>query len=252
MKTAILAIILSLMVSLFFGGSEIAIAQSAGSTEQAIRTVILDRLQKHGLLKDDNITVTVGDSIVTLSGTVTTLQQKRRAEDDAANVANAFNLVDNLSVRPVMISDQDLYEEVVKQLRHNVFYSIYDWVNLNVKDGKVTLGGWVYEPWHKRQFEHQVERVPGVVSIDNRIEIESGSQFDDGIRFKAAKLIYDNPFYEAYSSLPGAPIHIVVNNGDVTLEGMVSTTFQKNWAKNAIYTSTDAFHVYNHLQIEGK
>lgn len=251
MKISMIIILSSLTLSLLSVGQGTAFAQNGKDANQAVRTVILDRLQRHGLLKNNDITVAVKDTVVTIGGTVATLHQKRQAEREAKEVADSYGLVDNLSVKSIKISDHDLYARVVKQLQNNVFYSIFDWVSLDVNNGRVTLAGWVDEPWHKPQFEHEVERVPGVTSIDNRIKIESGSQFDDDIRYKAAKLIYDDPFYDAYSSIPGAPIHIVVNNGDVTLEGMVSTSFQKNWAKNAIYSNTNAFNVYDNLQVEG-
>lgn len=229
-----------------------AVSQGNENTNQALKTVIMNRLQKHGLLKDNDIRVFVADTSITLDGTVATLHQKGQVEHDAGEVAGGYLLIDNLGVKPVNITDKDLMAKVTRQLQNNVFYSIFDWVTLDVSGGKVTLAGWVYEPWHKRQFEHQVDRVPGVIAVDNRIKIESGSFYDDDIRFKAARLIYDDPFYDAYSSMPGAPIHIVVNEGDVTLYGLVSNSFQKNWAKNAIYSNTGAFNVYNNLQIEGK
>ena len=250
MKLSTFVVSIALAMSLLLAGPGMAMAQSGKDTNQAIKTVIMDRLQKHKLLKGNDITVSVHDTVVTIDGTVGTLHQKRQVEHEAKEVAGTYGVVDNIAVKPIKKSDQDLYAAVVKQLQNNVFYSIFDWVNLDVSNGKVTLTGWVYEPWHKPQFQHQVERVVGVTSVENKIKVESGSPYDDDIRYKAARLIYDDPFYEAYSSVPGAPIHIIVNNGDVTLEGTVSTSFQKNWAQNAIYSNTGAFNVYNELRIE--
>jgi len=246
--TTIPGLIAAVMISIF--AAQVASAgQMNKDTNQAVRTVIMDRIQKHGLLNGNDINVTVEDSVITLSGTVKTLQTKEKAERDANAVGNNFRVVDDLAVIPVKMADRDMYAKIAGQIQNNAFYSIFDWVTLDVQNGNVTLAGWVYEPWHKRQFEHLIERVPGVLSVDNQIKIESGSIYDDGIRYRAASLIYDDPFFDDNLQVLDEPIHIIVNNGDVTLEGTVSTAFQKNWAKNAIYSNTNAFNVYNDLKI---
>ena len=94
--------------------------------------------------------------------------------------------------------------------------------------------------------------MPGVTQIINDIKVESGMISDDEIRHKAARLIYNDPFYRPFSKEPGPPIHIIVNRGYVTLEGSVDSQMQADRATQAIYAVANAFNVENHLQIEGE
>jgi osmotically-inducible protein OsmY len=250
-KTIICRIILTVALPLVIrGGSSFAGAGSG--TDQSVQTAIEERLNRQGLLKGNSINVIVEDNSIILSGTVSSLFEVSKAEHEARDVGDNFKIVNRLAATPVATSDEDLANSVAKRLRENVFFSIFDWVNLDVTKGQVTLTGWVYEPWHKRQFEHQAERVVGVSKISNEIQVESGCLFDDEMRNKAARIVYDDPFFAPINGVRTPTVHIVVNEGVVTLEGEVETTHERSWAQNTISMNTGALQIINHLQVEGK
>jgi len=246
------AMTIQAVLILVIGEQTNVLAQAGKDADQAVRTVIENRLAKHDLLTDNEIKIDVSDSTITLKGNVATLYQRQQVEHEALSVGENYRILDSLTVKPTGIPDAELKKNIVKRINDNVFYSIFDQVTLDVSNGSVTLGGWVNEPWHKGQFEHQVQRVPGVVQITNNIKIESPSIYDDDIRNTAAQLIYNDPSFELYSGAAGDPIHIVVNNGEVTLEGEVAYASQRNWAENTITANTDAFKVTNNLRVENR
>lgn len=227
-------------------------AQTGKDADGAVQTVIENRLAKHDLLTGNDIKIDVGDSAITLRGNVATLYQRQQVEHEALSVGENYRMLDSLTVKPVKISNEELKKNIVKRINDNVFYSIFDWVTLDISNGAVNLGGWVNEPWHKGQFERQVQRVPGVIQITNNIKVESPSIYDDDIRNTAAQLIYNDPSFEHYSGATGDPIHIIVNNGEVTLEGDVAYASQRNWAENTITANTEAFKVTNNLRVENR
>ncbi len=158
---------------------------------------------------------------------------------------------DESATQPAVIpSDSALAANVLRQIQSNSLYGVFDWVTVAADDGAVTLNGWVDEPWHKRQFEHRAKNVAGVARVTNNIKVESFTNADNDIRHKAANLIYNDPFFQPYSKLPGPPIHIIVDHRYVTLEGSVSTQLQADRATQDIYAVTNAYTVDNHLKVE--
>lgn len=224
-------------------------AKSDKRTDQAIQTLLENRLKDHDILKNNNLQVSVANDSIIIAGMVPTIAAKMKAEKDARKIADNYTIIDRLTLQPLKLTDQQLLDQVVDKIKHNVFYSIFDWVTIGVTNGSVTLNGWVDDPWHRSLFEHQVEKVPGVTVIDNKITILPVSIFDDEIRARAAKLIYDNSDFEPYAMVMNPDIHIIVDDGKVTLEGYVTSRYQRNMAEYLINVDTNAMQIKNNLQI---
>jgi len=60
------------------------------------------------------------------------------------------------------------------------------------------------------------------------------STFDDHIRWAAASTIYRDPMFTAYAIQANPPIHIIVENGKVTLKGVVATPMEKQIAETKV------------------
>jgi hyperosmotically inducible protein len=247
-QKGIFSLTFMLIVLVGIAGFEPALAKTDPASQKDIQSALERQLAGQGILKGNNLQVSVGDSTVTLTGTVSTLADKRKAENDVYK--EGYQVSDNLTVERGQLSDTELAARVSQKIEGNVFYSIFDWVTVQVNEGVVTLEGWVYEPWHKHDFQSFVERVPGVIQIVNDIQILPVSIYDDQIRRQAARIIYNDSVFEPYANAVQPPIHIIVNNGKVTLMGYVTSKFQKNWATNLLTTNTDAFQVVNDLQIQ--
>ena len=83
--------------------------------------------------------------------------------------------------------------------------------------------------------------------IDNNLKNTFGPG-EFGIR--VARLIYNNPMFYGLQYEKNPPIHIIVNNGNVILEGNVKTETQRSVAENLVRYRTDAFSVENNLKVE--
>jgi osmotically-inducible protein OsmY len=226
-----------------------SIARADKQTDKAMQTVIEKRLEDHGI---KNVKVMVNDGGITLTGEVATIAEKMKAEKDAKKIGDKYGITNDIKIKPMKMSDQELLDKVVEMIKKNVFYSIYDWVTIRASNGVVTLSGWVYEPWHKPLFLHQVQKVAGVTEIKNDIQVLPVSLYDDQIRRTAARIIYDTDQFEPYSNIMNPPIHIIVNQGKVTLEGFVTSQYQRDLADNLITVDTNALQVMNNLQVVNK
>jgi hyperosmotically inducible protein len=131
------------------------------------------------------------------------------------------------------------------------YYGVFD--NLSYKvdaDGTVTLLGQVSRPTLKSDAENVVKRIEGVEKVVNNIEVLPTSFSDDRIRRAAYRAIYGNSALSEYQLRAVPPIHIIVKNGNITLEGVVARQMDKQIAGMQANSVHGAFSVTNNLVVE--
>jgi hyperosmotically inducible protein len=128
------------------------------------------------------------------------------------------------------LTDADIAAKAAHEIRMYSRYSIWDNVNLRVHDGALELVGQVSQPYKKQDLQRLMQRVPGVASVTNNLEVLPLSPFDDNLRLRVARAIYRDPVLSRYGIQAVPPIHIIVKNGQVTLEGVVNNEMEKNVA----------------------
>jgi hyperosmotically inducible protein len=130
-------------------------------------------------------------------------------------------------------------------------YTIWDNVNLRVKDGSVELIGQVSQPFKKADMGRLMQRVEGVTSVTNNLEVLPVSFFDDDLRIQVARAIYRDPALSRYAIQAVPPIHIIVKNGHVTLEGVVNNELEKTVAGMRAATAGQSLGaIVNNLRVE--
>lgn len=144
-----------------------------------------------------------------------------------------------------------LFRDVQRQVLGYPHFTIFDSVHANVDAGRVTLVGKVTMPYKKTDLEKRVAKVAAVQSIDNQIQVLPVSQFDNDLRYRIARAIYSNQNFRPYASMVNPPIHIIVEHGRVTLEGVVNSQVDRMLARS-IAGSFLAFDVKNDLQTEAE
>jgi len=143
----------------------------------------------------------------------------------------------------------DIFKDVSSQVTRYVNFTVFDNVAASIEDGTVTLHGRVTMPYKKDDIARRVSRVDGVREIENRIEVLPVSMFDDELRFRVARAIYGNPAFWHYAHMANPPIHIVVENGHVTLTGVVNSNVERALARS-LATGFGAFSVTNDLKTD--
>lgn len=140
------------------------------------------------------------------------------------------------------------------KIRHELvtlpFYSVFDRFAFQVDGSKVILNGEVTRPTLKTSAERVVARIEGVTAVENNIEVLPLSNFDSRIRRGVLYAVYGHPVLNRYALQSVGPIHIIVKNGDVTLEGVVSREMEKNVAFIQANSVPGVFSVTNNLRVE--
>jgi hyperosmotically inducible protein len=148
-------------------------------------------------------------------------------------------------------TELQLARAVSKQVLTYTQFSIFDAVRMEIDNGTVTLTGRVTMPFKKTDIEKRVAKVDGVSSVVNRIGVLPVSQFDDDLRFRIARAIYGNSTFWGYGAMANPPIHIVVENGHVTLDGVVNSETERMMARS-LAIGFGAFSVTNDLKTDAE
>ena len=119
--------------------------------------------------------------------------------------------------------DFQVLKDVATSVQRYTQFTIFDDVNASVKDGVVTLSGKVTMQYKRDDIAKRVAKIDGVREVRNQITDLPVSQFDDELRYRIARAIYGNSNFWNYAIMPNPPIHVVVENGRVTLTGVVNS-----------------------------
>jgi hyperosmotically inducible protein len=146
--------------------------------------------------------------------------------------------------------EQRLSGEVRHELNMIPEFTVFDNLAYRVDGRTVTLFGQVRDAIVKDSAEARVKHLEGVDHVDNQIEILPASFNDDRIRRQVARAVFNDPRLSNYAIQPVPPIHIIVKNGHVNLEGVVRTQTDKDDAFIRANGVPGVFSVDNNLQVE--
>jgi len=147
--------------------------------------------------------------------------------------------------------------QLARQIRHNLlmlpYYSIFDDLSFQLDGGVVTLRGACppEPPWDiSADAERAVKKVPGVTKVVNEIKVLPLSPMDWQVRRAEARTIYGDPeigMRYGYQALPS--IHIIVDNGHVTLEGVVDNQLDDTLIRTRANQVPNVFSVTDNLVV---
>src|ERR1039457_6721867 len=146
-------------------------------------------------------------------------------------------------------------DRVTREVRHELvmlpYYGVFDNLVYRVDGSTVRLYGQVTRPTLKNDAENVVKGIEGVTGVDNQIQVLPLSSMDDGISIAEYRAIFGKPGLDRYAMQAVPPIHIIVSNGKVALEGVVTNEGDKNQAGIYANTVSGVFSVTNNLRVEG-
>jgi hyperosmotically inducible protein len=167
----------------------------------------------------------------------------------AGGVAAATNSDAKTAITPAQRQ-----EWITEQVRHKLamipYYSVFDILEYKVDGDTVTLMGEVRRPVIKDEAESSVKHIEGVKMVRNQIEVLPPSPFDDRLRRAEYRSIYSFGPLQPYALGVNPGIHIIVKNGDVTLEGSVTSKGDWNAANVRAHMVPGVFSVTNNLRVE--
>ena len=127
-------------------------------------------------------------------------------------------------------TDEQIQTDVMEELKWDTRVRPNE-IGVTVKDGIITLTGWVDSYLKKMAAEEAAHRVPGVKAVANDIEVRLPG-FAERTDADLAAAVLNALRWDA--AIPAGKVDVTVSQGWVTLKGEVEYAFQKRDAERAV------------------
>ena len=143
-------------------------------------------------------------------------------------------------------TDEEIQRDILEELKWDTRVRPNE-IGVAVKDGIVTLTGWVDSYLKKMAAEEAAHRVRGVKAVVNDIEVRlpsSAERTDEDL----AKAALNALQWEA--GVPADKLEVTVSHGWVTLKGEVEYGYQKREAERAVERLSGVRGVINLIRVK--
>lgn len=150
----------------------------------------------------------------------------------------------------------EVQAKLIKGIRHAIltlpYYGVFDNLAFRLQGRTVILEGQVLRPSLKPDAAAAVKKVEGVDKVINNIEVLPPGQIDERIRQAVYQAIYNyGPLFKYSNDKVNPPIHVIVKNARVTLEGVVDTETDKGLCSMRANQVSSVLSVTNNLRVLG-
>jgi len=249
MSTPVLALVLGAFVSGL--PNAVAAAQPAGNDTNLQAEVMNKALNKANL---KGVQANAHDGVITLTGTVPLFALKQEADKRTHKIKGVQAVSNEIQVAGSNLSDSAVEAKLVKAISYDrVGYGTtpFNAISVHVQNGTATLAGHAYGPIDAASALALTANTPGVKNIVNEVQVDPLSPMDDRSRIQLFRTIYGFPTLSKYGLDPAKPIRISVQNGNVTLYGVVDSEMDRNVAGIRANSVPGIFKVTNDLKVAG-
>ena len=188
--------------------------------------------------------------VVILSGLLCGAQESKATDQSAQTQPQSSGAQ---AGTPTETLSPESFQKLANKVRHELvmlpYYDVYDNLYFRIDGRTVTLLGQTPNATTKSSAANVVKHIEGVDKVINNIELLPPSPSDDRIRRATYRAIYSyGPLFK-YSHAPVPPIHIIVKNGRITLEGIVDSESDKQMAGMQANQVPGTFQVTNNLRV---
>jgi osmotically-inducible protein OsmY len=229
-----------------------AYAQSSNN-DNSLKAEVINKALNKSQFK--GVQVSVADGVAKLTGTVDVFDAKMEAYKRVRRVKGITAIDNEIQVAGPEVSDAELQTKLVRAIQYDrVGYgtTAFNAIAVKVQNGVVTLGGHAYGPVDADSAVAVASNTKGVKDVVNEIQVDPVSPMDDRVRIAVYRTVYGFPSLNRYAIDPGKPIRISVQNGNVTLYGVVDSEADKNTAGIRANTVPGVFKVTNELQVSSR
>ena len=243
-----------LVVSALCLGVVVSAGAQSGANDAKIQAEATKALSKKQF---SGVQASVNNGVVDLTGTVKVFADKEEADKRIHRIKDVSAVRNDIEIAQgeTPISDQELQQKLARKIAYDrVGYgtTAFNAITVDVQNGVVTLGGTAYGPVDKSTAVADAAYLPGVKDVVDEISVDPVSPMDDRTRIAVYRAVYGFPSLNRYAMDPAQPIRISVQNGNVTLFGVVDSQADKNAAGIRANGVAGVFSVKNDLQVAGQ
>lgn len=235
--------------------NDIDVKYKVDRPDTEIKPEVEKRLEWDVLVDQALISVRVNDGKVSLTGTVGSAAEKRRARWDAwvggvesvdvsgLEVARWARDDDLRKNKYIAKTDDAISASINRALMYDPRVLSFDIIP-KVNNGTVTLEGVVDNVKAKRAAEMDAEHTVGVISVENHIKVRPiDAVADEELEKRVESALARDVYVESYE------VGVEANDGAITLHGVVDSYFEKDRAEDVAYRTNGVTSVRNALDV---
>jgi osmotically-inducible protein OsmY len=215
-------------------------------TDEELKKSIVEHLSWDNRIDASRVAVKVQNAKAALSGTVPNYSSKEIARTDALSVSGVADVDNHIQVDPNIPrpSDPEIKANVINLLQ-NLSGLDMDEATVAVNDGHVTLEGSAPTFWTKDRVEKLIALLPGVLEIHNKLAVvPSKDILDESIAQSITQA------FERNAGIDTESIFLNVENGVVTLSGIVPTWLARQAAYEIALHTEGVVHINDKLIVK--
>ena len=223
-------------------------AGAAAQSDTALARAVEDALDDERALRRLEVSVAGGE--VTLSGSLRNFWEKSEALRITFDVDGVETVASEIEI-PEAEDDQEIANEVGRQITRYPFYTMWDVIDGRVDGGVVRLRGLVTPVRDKAgELFERIAKIRGVQDIQMDIQPLSPSSGDARIRSIIARQLGRSSHFERFRTMRNPPFHIIVNNSIATLVGYVQGEIERLELQRIVANTPGVLRVHNQLQTQ--
>lgn len=214
---------ISFLILLYFAASIYGFSEPVD--DQEITNAVQNHLVNNSATPAYLIDVTTIDGVVTLSGDISNLLAKEQAAKIAMAIKGVRGVINKIDVMAPAMQDHEIETLVKQALGEDPATEAYK-IDANVIDGRVILSGKVNSFQERQLVAYVTKGVIGVKDINNKIEVDYTINRPDNQIENEIQQTLNNDI-----RIDNAMIDVSVNNGKVSLSGVVGSLAEKYQAE---------------------
>lgn len=143
-------------------------------SDAELKAIVEQVLQWDALVPERQLTVSVADGMVALTGTCVTVAQAQEAERAITHLGGVRGVVNRIDIIPPRLSPVDVRRVIVDALSRRAEH-LAAGIDVTVDGSTVTLSGIVSSAMQRRAVVGAVGHAPGITEVRDNLRIESGS-----------------------------------------------------------------------------
>jgi hyperosmotically inducible protein len=243
--------VLALALGVSISALPYAVAEpQPGQNDTSLQAEVMNKALNKPNLK--GVEASAHDGVITLTGTVPLFDLKQEADKRAHKIKGVQGVSNEIQVAGSNLPDSVLEAKLVKAISYDrIGYGTtpFNAISVQVLDGTATLSGHAYGPVDASSALALAASTPGVKNVVNQVRVDPLSMMDDRSRMQLFRTIYGFPTLSKYAMDPAKPIRISVQNGNVTLYGVVDSQMDKDVAGIRANSVPGIFKVTNDLKV---
>jgi osmotically-inducible protein OsmY len=215
-------------------------------TDEAIQQEIQDELEQDPNIRPAGIKVTAHGGVVTLEGKVEHPSQRRAAGRAAFRIGGVRAVADSIRIAGLAgrwATDTEIAFNVIRALENHASIPAHR-IKVLVQDGQVTLSGTVDTQEQCLLVEKLVRHLLGVVLVIDQITIAQAGVSGVGIKTGIEQA------FARHARLDASKVSVLVDGGDVTLAGCVSSVAEREEAEFVAWRTHGVTSVTNSIKVE--